>query len=263
VTDRVSPSFPLSSALSPRLVHVAETGSTNADLLDDASAPHLGVLVTLSQTAGRGRLGRTWTAPAGRTLAASVLVERRGMSADALGWLPLAAGVAMRAAVAGVVRDGDVGLKWPNDVQVDGLKVSGLLAQLRDDSSAVVVGAGVNLALTRAELPTPVSTSLSLHGAAGSVEDLADEVLSTWLADLAALVDDLVAHGDAVSSGLHARVVAECSTLGREVRVELPSGGVLTGTATSIDPLGRVVVRPPSGAVVAVSSGDVTHLRYE
>jgi membrane protein YdbS with pleckstrin-like domain len=180
VTDRESPSFPLSSALVPRLVHVAETGSTNADLLADDSAPHLAVLATLSQTAGRGRLGRTWTAPPGRTLAASVLVERRGLPVEALGWLPLAAGVAMRASVAAVVGAGEVGLKWPNDVQVDGLKVCGILAQLRGDSSAVVVGAGVNLALGRDELPTPVSTSLSLHGAEGPTEALADRVLSGW-----------------------------------------------------------------------------------
>jgi len=264
VTDRESPSFPLSSALVPRLVHVAETGSTNVDLLADDSAPHLAVLATLSQTAGRGRLGRTWTAPPGRTLAASVLVERRGLPVETLGWLPLAAGVAMRASVAAVVGAGEVGLKWPNDVQVDGLKVCGILAQLRGDSSAVVVGAGVNIALGRDELPTPVSTSLSLHGAEGPTEALADRVLSGWLADVTALVAALdAAGGDAVASGLHGRVLAECSTLGREVRVELPSGQVLSGTARSIDAEGRLLVRPASGADVAVSSGDVTHLRYE
>lgn len=264
MTDRESPSFPLSSARSPRLVHVAETGSTNADLLADIGAPHLAVLVTTSQTAGRGRLGRTWTAPPGRTLAASVLVERRALPVEALGWLPLAAGVAMRASVASVVRTGEVGLKWPNDVQVDGLKVCGVLAQVRPDASAVVVGAGVNLALTADELPTPVSTSLSLHGAEGSTEALADRVLSAWLADLTALVEALAAAGgDAEVSGLRGRTLAECTTLGRGVRVELPSGEVLAGRAESIDRDGRLVVRPESGDEVAVSSGDVTHLRYE
>lgn len=264
MTDPTSTSFPLSSAHSPRLVHVPETGSTNADLLADTSAPHLAVLATTSQTAGRGRLGRTWTAPPGRTLAVSVLVERRGLPVESLGWVPLAAGVAMRASLAAVVRTGEVGLKWPNDVQVDGLKVCGILAQARDDASAVVVGAGVNLVLTRDELPTTVSTSLSLHGAEGTTEALADQVLSAWLTDVVALVDALAsAGGDAEASGLRARVLADCTTLGRRVRVELPSGELLTGTASSIDHEGRLVVEPPTGGYVAVSSGDVTHLRYE
>ncbi|WP_209560377.1 biotin--[acetyl-CoA-carboxylase] ligase [Frigoribacterium sp. PvP032] len=264
MTDRTSPSFPLSAARSPRLELVAETGSTNADLLADASAPHLAVLATMSQTAGRGRLGRVWTAPPGRTLAASVLVERRGLPVESLGWLPLAAGVAMRASIAAVVPAGEVGLKWPNDVQVDGLKACGILAQARDDGSAVVVGAGVNLALTRDELPTPVSTSLSLHGAEGTTGEVADLVLSAWLAEVVALVEALAAAGgDADASGLRARVLDDCTTLGREVRVELPSGEVLTGTASSIDHEGRLVVEPPTGGAVAVSSGDVTHLRYE
>jgi BirA family biotin operon repressor/biotin-[acetyl-CoA-carboxylase] ligase len=264
VTDRVRPSFPLSSAHSPRLVAVAEAGSTNADLLGDLSAPHLAVLATLSQTAGRGRLGRTWTAPPGRTLAASVLVERRALPVDSLGWLPLAAGVAMRASVAAVVRTGQVGLKWPNDVQVDGLKACGILAQVREDASAVVVGAGVNLALTRDELPTPVSTSLSLHGAEGATEALADRVLSAWLADFRDLVAALAAAGgDADASGLRARVLAECTTLGREVRVELPTGESVLGTASAVDREGRLVVELPSGDALAVSAGDVTHLRYE
>ncbi|TWX40247.1 biotin--[acetyl-CoA-carboxylase] ligase [Frigoribacterium sp. ACAM 257] len=264
MTDPTSDSFPLSSAHSPRLVHVAETGSTNADLLADTSAPHLSVLVTTSQTAGRGRRGRTWTAPPGRTLAASVLVERRGLPVESLGWLPLAAGVAMRASLAALVRTGEVGLKWPNDVQVDGLKVCGILAQARDDGAAVVVGAGVNLALARDELPTPVSTSLSLHGAEGTTEELADRVLSAWLAEFVLVVEALVAAGgDPEASGLRARVLAECTTLGRDVRVELPSGEVLTGSASSIDHDGRLVVEARTGGVVAVSSGDVTHLRYE
>lgn len=260
--DLESTAFPLSSARSPRLVHVAETGSTNADLLADLGAPHLAALVTLSQTAGRGRLGRTWTAPPGRTLAASVLVERRALPVAALGWLPLAAGVAMRASVASLVRSGEVGLKWPNDVQVDGLKVCGVLAQLRADSSAVVVGAGVNLALSRDELPTPVSTSLSLHGVDGPTEAVADEVLSAWLGGFAALVEALSdAGGDADASGLRGRVLDECSTLGRPVRAELPSGEVVAGTATSVDLVGRLVVQPATGDAVAVSSADVTHLR--
>jgi BirA family biotin operon repressor/biotin-[acetyl-CoA-carboxylase] ligase len=233
--------FPLASARSPRLVHVAETGSTNADLLADASAPHGAVLATLSQTAGRGRLDRRWVARPGRTVAVSVLLERGSVPVDALGWVPLLAGVAMRAAVASLVGADRVGLKWPNDVQVGGAKVCGVLA----------------------ELPTDASTSLRLEGAEGDAESLADLVVAGWVSEVLAGFDALAAAGgDAVSSGLHARVAAECSTLGREVRVELPSGELLTGLAVAVDEGGRLVVRPPSGAERAVASGDVTHVRH-
>lgn len=89
-------------------------------------------------------------------------------------------------------------------------------------------------------------------------------MLSSFLADALASFDALVdAAGDARVSGLQARVEAECSTLGRDVRVELPSGADLHGIATGLDAVGRLIVRPASGLDVAVSSGDVTHLRYE
>ena len=255
--------FPLSSARASRLVRVDETGSTNADLLADAAAPDGSVLVTLSQTAGRGRLGRTWTAPPGRTLAASLLLDARRLGPDALGWVPLVAGAAMRASVAAVVTRGEVGLKWPNDVQVDGLKAAGLLAELRPDGSAVVVGAGVNLALAADELPTPTATSLGLHGAEGTPEALADRVLSAWLDGTRGLLAVLAAGDEPAREAVRARVEAECTTIGRRVRVELPGGADLVGEAVRLDVDGRLVVRAPGRGDVAVASGDVTHLRYE
>jgi len=256
--------FPLSSALPGRLVHVAETGSTNADLLADPAAAHGDVLLTLSQTAGRGRLDRRWVARPGRTVAVSLVVERGELGVEALGWVPLLAGAAMRTAVADLLPGREVGLKWPNDVQVGGAKVCGILAELRPDASAVVVGAGVNLVTDADELPTPASTSLRLEGATGDAEELADEVVSRWVADVLRSVAALAAAGgDAVASGLHARVVRECTTLGRRVRVELPSGEVLAGEAVAVDATGRLEVVEASGARRTVASGDVTHVRYE
>ncbi|WP_423918481.1 biotin--[acetyl-CoA-carboxylase] ligase [Frigoribacterium sp. 2-23] len=264
--------FPLSSPLSPHLVVLAETGSTNTDLVGATGEPHLAVYATLSQTAGRGRLGRTWVAPPGETLAASVLVDTVAgygvsLAPGTLAWLPLMAGVAMRSAVESVVPSGVVALKWPNDVQIDGLKVCGVLAELRTDDDgglSVVIGSGVNLTLAADRLPTPTSTSLALHGAEGDGASLADRVLSEYLAGLRLLLDAFVAAGgDADASGLRARVVAECTSIGRRVRVELPGGDVLEGEAVSIDEAGRVVVRTSSAGDVAVSAGDVTHLRYE
>jgi BirA family transcriptional regulator, biotin operon repressor / biotin---[acetyl-CoA-carboxylase] ligase len=259
-------SFERSRADGLQLTVLETTGSTNADLLAVAAAtPHLGAIVSLGQTAGRGRLDRTWVAPPGRVLAASVLVRADLTDADR-GWLPLVAGAAMREAIVSVLpADSDVVVKWPNDVQIDGDKVCGILCQVASDGS-VVVGAGVNLTIPADELPTPTATSLSLHGAVlpGSGDDaadLADRVLVAFRAAVLEAVAGLAAGGPAAES-VRSAVRAVCGTIGRRVRVELPSGDVLEATATDLDDEGRLVVRGDDGALTAVSVGDVTHLRY-
>lgn len=262
--------LPLSLTLSAQLDVLSEAGSTNDELR--ALAPQRSdgaVVVTDNQTAGRGRLGREWIAPAGKCLAISVLLRPRLPGGESLepvhfGWLPLIAGVAMVRAVRPLVT-GRVALKWPNDVQIDGLKVSGLLAELLATGDTVVVGAGVNLSLTQEELPVPTATSLSLSGASLEGDDLADAVLAGYLAALNALYTDFVRLGaDVDASGVHALVSDTCSTIGQAVRVQLPNGDELRGVATGIDASGRLVVRRQSdGTEAAVAAGDVTHLRYE
>ncbi len=259
--------FPLSSAFAARLDVLDEVGSTNTELAERAASadyPHFSVLVTESQTSGRGRLGRVWVAPPGTTLAISVLLRPR-LALDDYGWIPLIAGLAMRRAVAELVPAHDVGLKWPNDVQIDGLKVSGLLAELLPSGDGLVMGAGVNLTMTREQLPTAASTSLSLNDPLVSGPELADAALSRYLETLAALLHRLtVEGGDAVGAGIAAEVEAACTTLGHEVRVELPGGDDLVGTAVDLDSSGRLCVRRAADArLVAVAAGDVTHLRYE
>lgn len=249
--------LPRSEQTASRLRILAETQSTNDELVAAAATePEFSVVVTGSQTAGRGRLGRVWVAPPGRSLAISVLL-RPQLPSESLGWLPLIAGAAMARALAPLV-PGAVGLKWPNDVQIDGLKVCGLLAELTP-SGAVIMGAGVNLSLTHDELPTSTSTSLALAGATLAGDDLADAVLSSYLEQLRALYAELV-DGEAIQ-----RTVSQlCTTLGRPVRVELPGGTDLHGVATGIDRSGRLVVRSDAdNALVSVAAGDVTHLRYE
>lgn len=244
-------------------------GSTNdvlAELVRSGDEPSLSTVLTLNQTSGRGRLGRVWTAPPNKTLAASVLVRPpAGSRAFPFGWIPLLAGAAMSSAVDALIGAGRTGLKWPNDVQVDGLKICGVLTELVPAGNAVIVGTGVNLTLTSAELPVPTATSLALAGVQGTGDELVDLVLGRYLADLAELVDRLVeAGGDAMASGAH-RVVSEwCRTLGRDVRVSLPGGNDLFGVATGIDDTGRLLVRSrPQLRTTAVAAGDVTHLRYE
>ena len=242
--------LPLSRAVAADLELLDECPSTNSELTARAlggALPDFSVLATTSQTAGRGRLGRTWSAPPGKTLAVSVLMRSPGD--DRMPWLPLVAGLAMTRAVGSLVAGHPVTLKWPNDVQVDGLKVSGLLGELVP-GVGVVMGAGLNLTMTAEELPTPVSTSLTLVGA--TPDGLVDRALAAYLRELRELYGTLSSGGD-----VRAQVVAECSTIGRTVRVELPGGDTLFGTATGLDGGGRLVV---DGR--AVAAGDVTHLRY-
>jgi BirA family biotin operon repressor/biotin-[acetyl-CoA-carboxylase] ligase len=254
------------------------TGSTNADLLAVAAdSTPFSAVVTLDQTAGRGRLDRAWTAPTGQTLAASVLV-RADLAERERGWLPLVAGAAVRDAVVAVLTDAAgpdrasrpttdpadaadrVAVKWPNDVLVDGRKVSGILCQVAADGS-VVVGAGVNLTIPAELLPTPTATSLRVAGAAGPAEDLADAVLAhTWAALREAVV--ALATGGAVAQAARDHVRAGCGTVGRRVRVELPDGDVLEGDALGLDDDGRITIRDRDGRTRGVAVGDVTHLRH-
>lgn len=274
-----------SRAAVPRLEFLEQAGSTNDELraavtgADASGWPHGSVIVTDDQTAGRGRLGRTWLAPTGKTLAISLLVRPGEVAGSlplgSLGWLPLLAGAAMTETVRGVVeraaegpvdpddRSGglEVALKWPNDVLVSGYKVCGILSELVADGSAVIIGTGLNLTLDEHDLPTLTSTSLLL--ATGRRPD-ADAVLAEYLERVLASIERFAAHGgDAVASGAADRVAALCGTLGHEVRVELPGGTELLGTAERIDRDGRLVIRDrENGEPQAVAAGDVTHLRY-
>ncbi|SOC87436.1 BirA family transcriptional regulator, biotin operon repressor / biotin-[acetyl-CoA-carboxylase] ligase [Curtobacterium sp. 314Chir4.1] len=250
------------------------TGSTNADLLAAAvDQPHGSVLATLHQTAGRGRLDRTWSAPAGETLAASVLV-RADLGERDRGWLPLVAGSAMRDAIGRVLAfrgptvcsDGPVPddravlVKWPNDVQIGGRKVCGILCQVAADGS-VVVGAGVNLTIPADRLPTPTSTSLAVAGAHGDAAELADEVLSAFHRAVLEAVARLVT-GGAAAETVRSRVRSACGTIGQHVRLELPDGTVDEAEATGIDDDGRITIRDRQGVTRGVAVGDITHLRY-
>ncbi|MET0976568.1 MAG: biotin--[acetyl-CoA-carboxylase] ligase [Leifsonia sp.] len=286
--------FTRSRELAAAFEYLDEAGSTNDELVeralgpDAADWPDLSVVVTDNQTMGRGRLGRVWMAPVGKSLAISVLVRPRlpdgsPFPADRLGWLPLLTGAAMTRAVRSIVRpfvddlaraaaeDGapgavDVDLKWPNDVLISGYKVSGVLAELLPGVGAsgtpgVVIGAGVNLAFDEHDLPTPTSTSLLL--VTGAAPD-PDEVLAAYLSAFIGLYRALVAAGgDPDASGLRAEVTALCGTIGREVRVELPGGDEVVGTAVGIDADGRLIVEDrENGEPLVVGAGDVTHLRY-
>jgi BirA family biotin operon repressor/biotin-[acetyl-CoA-carboxylase] ligase len=260
--------YPASRAIVPDLMVRESSPSTNAELADrarGATLPTFTTVITTDQTAGRGRLGRTWVAPAGSALAVSVLVVPRTPSGalplDRFGWLPIAAGVAMTDTVAGALPDASTGFKWPNDVLVNGRKVSGVLAELLPEQGGVVIGAGINLGMTVEQLPIDTATSLAIEGAEADSID-SDTILAGYLERLRELVDAyLAADGDAEASGLAGLARSRCITLGRAVQVELPDGSRIDGTATSLDADGRLIVRRADGSDETVAAGDVTHAR--
>jgi BirA family transcriptional regulator, biotin operon repressor / biotin---[acetyl-CoA-carboxylase] ligase len=233
---------------------VAETGSTNSDLLAEARGG-LGegvVLAAESQTAGRGRMGRHWVSPPRAALVFSVLLRPEDVPPGSRGWVPLLAGVAVARALRSQAVD--AWLKWPNDVQVNGAKLAGILAEQAGD--AIVVGTGINASAGRDELPAG-ATSLALEGARTDRDRLLAGVLAEmeyWYLAWAGQ------RGDADGCGLRQEYQRLCGTLGRPVRVSLPGGTTVTGVACDVDRAGRLVIRSASG-LVPVSAGDVVHVR--
>ena len=254
---------------------VGETGSTNEDVLKLATdgAPEGLVLAAEWQTAGRGRQGRAWQSGPTGALTFSVLLRPGAVPQQARGWVPLLTGVAVATAIRTVTGIG-ARLKWPNDVLADGRKLAGILAEQSGD--AIVVGTGINV-LGDGRLPAPAATSLQDSGAwPGDRTSLLAEILRQlgehyqgWRA----------AGGDAGACGLRARYLGLCATIGQRVRVQLPPGRVLTGTAAGVDTAGQLLVRPDAapqagpggtagagaqvqaGEEIAVSAGDVIHVR--
>jgi BirA family transcriptional regulator, biotin operon repressor / biotin---[acetyl-CoA-carboxylase] ligase len=216
---------------SPRL-HRRRTDSTNARARELAAsgAPH-GTLVTAAeQTAGRGRQGRSWTAPPGRALLASVLLR------DWPRLLPLSAAVAV-AEVAG----GAAAVKWPNDVQLGGRKVTGILFEGRPREGWMVLGIGLNVALRPGDFPPELrDTATGLGLEPTDVEP----VLATLLT---ALERWLEAPPTAVLAAFGAR-----DALGGK-EVTWATGG---GRAAGVDEEGRLLVDSSEGRV-ALDAGEV------
>ena len=279
---------------------VEQTTSTNVDLLARPDAADRTVLVAEYQSAGRGRLERSWESPARAGLTFSVLL-RPAPPIATWGWLPLLAGVAVRDAlvdVAGVA----AALKWPNDVLAPGgppasegvanggppasqgvarggggsRKLAGVLAQTRGGppadqgvagggSEAVVIGMGLNVTTSAEELPVDTATSLAQCGA--RVLDRG-RLLVAILTNLDARVSQWSdAGGDAEACGLAAAYRDACATLGQEVEVTatVPASPAVAarrflGVAVAVDPDGRLRVRTGDGDEV-VGAGDVRHVR--
>jgi BirA family biotin operon repressor/biotin-[acetyl-CoA-carboxylase] ligase len=246
---------------------VASTGSTNADLLLRAGAgPEGQVLVAEEQTAGRGRLGRSWESVPGESLTFSVLLRPGpGIAPDRRGWLTLLTGLAVASAI-GAAATVDVRLKWPNDVLIGERKLAGILAEQAPErapaAGAVVIGVGVNVATQAAALPVSpagvAATSLLVEGVPADRADILLGILSHLERWYTAFRDD----PDPEGTGLLGAYRARSATLGRAVRAELPGGRVVIGTATDLAADGSLLITDkPGNPPTPISAGDVIHLR--
>ncbi len=257
----------LAASLPGLSLHVVdETTSTNAlaaGLARDG-APEGLVVLAEHQSAGRGRLDRGWTSPRGASLILS-LVLRPTVPPEAWPWLPLLAGYATATALAAAGHH--AGVKWPNDVLGDPgrgeRKLAGILVERVETpaGAAAVVGIGLNVDLRPDELPVDTATSLAIEaGRAVDRLDVLGPVLARLWATYGTWHAEVLARPHAPTA-LATAYAGACVTVGRAVRVELPHGRPLSGTARTVDAGGRLVVRTDDGRDVAVSAGDVVHVR--
>lgn len=238
------------------VTHTESTGSTNADLVSAAQqgAPAWTAAVTEYQSAGRGRHGRVWTAPMGSQVILSILLRPPAETLQRLGTLPLVTGLAILDAL-----PIDARLKWPNDVLVQGRKLCGILGEAvaLDEHPALVMGLGLNVSLTEAELPVPhaISLDLAFPGMEFDRTELTAQILlalhrrlSQWINDDPTLIRDY-------------RSV--CSSIGQQVKVLLPGDETLLGEAVGVADDGRLRVVDKQGVSHVLAAGDVTHLRLQ
>ena len=251
--------YPITSSVTSGLLALAETGSTNQDLLalaESENHPEFFTLTTEFQSAGRGRLDRKWQAESGSSVMASLLLRPSFSKSTGVGWLSLMMAEAIRSALAELGLNSKI--KWPNDVLVDGKKISGVLAEANSDLSAVVVGFGINVNQSLEQLPTTTATSLLVSGASSLDRD---QVLAQTITNFKQLYLELAnADGDALKSGLRSKILSASATVGELVEVSFPDGHSAVGEAVNIDEQGRLEVKT-SAKTLVVSAGDVLHLR--
>lgn len=232
-----------------RVSVVEVTNSTQDDLSQNVAAGNAlsgDLLVANYQRAGRGRLQRTFEAPASTALTFSLYIEPTRDKSD-WSFIPLLAGVAVAQTLNQWADGEEVTLKWPNDLMVGDEKVGGIIAQAI--GSGVVLGIGINTAMSKDELPVNTATSLELKNFTrlnrnqilGSILNSLENTLTLW------------GNGDSLLTE-YSKLSA---TLGRVVRAELPGGEALSGHAVGISESGELILDNN----LRVSAGDIIHLR--
>lgn len=243
-----------------------EVDSTNRVLADLAhqGAPDGTVVVAESQTAGRGRLGRTWLSPRGLNLYVSILLARM-LPSEMITWTPMLAAVAVFRTIR-TLTTLDVRLKWPNDVLAIrsgvGRKLAGILVDAVGTGPAsrraVVVGIGINVNMPVEAFPEELrATATSLSIETGLPVDRS-RLLAMLLGELERLYDHACVHG---LGDISAAYQAACDTIGKPVRVELTGREKIEGRAEGLASDGALRLRTKNGKVLEIRAGDVVHLR--
>ncbi|MGC8480141.1 MAG: biotin--[acetyl-CoA-carboxylase] ligase [Acidimicrobiales bacterium] len=243
-----------------RLVHSSEIHSTNRYILDQIPLGAREGLVVVAdyQSAGRGRLDRSWQAPRGASLLASVLVDLEPLG-EFLSLGSLVVGVSMLEALEPFASD-EVTLKWPNDLMMGERKLGGILVEMSSFGAGrmAVCGSGINVSWSAADLDRLGRPAVSLVDLGSATGDERSIILQRYLPRLFANIR-------ALSRGAHERerfldqYRSRCSTLGRDVRIELRAGEVV-GRAIDIDGDGALKVETKQGVEI-VRTGDVVHAR--
>lgn len=243
-----------SNSVFDRVEVVASTGSTNHDL---AARARLGeregaVLVASEQTAGRGRLDRQWVSPPGASISMSLLLEP-APEFPQWGWLSILAGMAVSSAVGDIAQPGAVTLKWPNDVLLHGDKLCGILSERVEHPTGprAVIGIGINVALTRDQLPVPNATSLALAGLPAEQSPLVAGILNHFSRYYRLW---------SRSGSLLAEYEARCASIGAELTIVVDDEHRVHGTGVGVDKFGRLEVATAEG-VQTFAVGDVVHAR--
>jgi BirA family transcriptional regulator, biotin operon repressor / biotin---[acetyl-CoA-carboxylase] ligase len=251
--------------------HYARTESTNdrARELAAAGAPHGTVVTAGEQTSGRGRQGRTWTAPAGRALLYSAILrplDERHVT------LPLAVPLAVCAAAEELRPGVECAVKWPNDVWLEERKLAGVLIEARPQDGWAVIGVGLNLSIATEDFPPELrETATSLFDPGAESSDPSKGGRGRGRRSLPAVAPPTptpasLPASKALSRHLEHWIEADQTTVlgawrnrdalrGREVAWE---GG--SGVADGVDDRGFLLVRTPGGDRVALGAGEV-HLR--
>ena len=240
-----------------RIKTLQTTSSTNDEIEKAAQAGETEGLVVFaeSQNQGRGRLGRKWSSPAGRGLWFSVLL-RPALTANECTQLTAAAAVSLARAIRQTtgIRPG---IKWPNDLQIEGRKVAGILTEMSaeiDHVRHVILGIGIDVNQTASDFTgelSRIATSLKL--ASGKTVDrtqLAEQILRELDADYQRILDRQF-------PAIAEEWAAHCTTLGKEICVDMGPRQV-SGRAEALDESGALLIRTQHGRVERVMGGDVT-----
>lgn len=257
-----------SKVLDQSLFIFDEITSTNTLALEIARnpTPQGTVVLTDRQTAGRGRLQRSWFSPPAANIYGS-LIFSCSHTFQSLGWIPLMAGVAIAQAIENTTNI-SISLKWPNDILINERKVGGILCEsFKKDSSklCVVIGFGINVNLTESAFPTDLqhtATSLLIH----SQHPLdRHQLLKSIIPSLENGWDRLITQGALTCQKEYSK---RCSTLGKEISVQFPDSSALEGIAQSIGKQGQLQISPSpseikgkSARIVDVHAGDIRHIR--